>query len=65
MQESELQVPRSTHHHFIISVRYPVSLVFKQRSVLLSVPIDSNYTCLTATETEALSSAQGLYLSPG
>lgn len=60
VQESELQVPPAIHHHFIASPR-SLALV----AVLLSVPIDSNYTCQTAAGTEPLPFAQGFYLSLG
>jgi len=63
--ESEPPVPPSTHRHFTTSLRCLVLIAFKHRSVLLSVPIDSNYTCLTATGTEPLSFAQGFYVSLG
>lgn len=63
VQESELQVPPSTHHHLTTSLRSLVLIAFKHRSVPLSVPLDSSYTCLTATGTEPVPFAQGFYLT--
>lgn len=40
-------------------------ITFKRQACLLSVPIDSNYTCLTEAETYPVSFAQGFYLSLG